>query len=223
MAIDAYGNTAATTATTTAAATKSVEDKTSLSNDDFMTLLLAQLQHQDPTKPTDTETILTQTSQLASLNSSTKTNDALEKLSKSMSSSQEFSTIAAIGKTADLGSDAISHDKDTDTTFELYFPKDVKNGTVSITDGNGDVVKTLNVDAESAGIQQFKWDGSDSAGKQAESGVYHVTSKYTDTNDNAQQTKLGVYPIEAVRFDQGDALVKVGSNYVPLTQVTEIY
>ena len=222
MAIDAYGN-RATTATTTAAVAKAVKDKTSLSNDDFMTLLLAQLQHQDPTKPTDTETILTQTSQLASLNSSTKTNDALEKLSKSMSNSQEFSTIAAIGKTADLGSDAISHDKNTNSTFEIYFPKDVKNGTISITDGNGDVVKTLNLDAASAGIHQFTWDGTNNAGRQAESAVYHIDSNYTDTNGDAQQTKLGVYPIEAVRFDQGNALVKVGSNYVPLTKVKEVY
>jgi len=222
MAIDAYGN-RATTATTTAAVAKAVKDKTSLSNDDFMTLLLAQLQHQDPTKPTDTETILTQTSQLASLNSSTKTNEALEKLSKSMSNSQEFSTIAAIGKTADLGSDAISHDKNTNSTFEIYFPKDVKNGTISITDGNGNVVKTLNLDAASAGIHQFTWDGTNNAGRQAESAVYHIDANYTDTNGDAQQTKLGVYPIEAVRFDKGDALVKVGSNYVPLTKVKEVY
>jgi len=222
MAIDAYGNTA-TTATTTASSTTAVKDKTSLSKNDFMTLLLAELKHQDPTKPTDTQAILTQTSQLSSLDASTKMNATLEKLSKSMSNSQEFSTIAAIGKTADLGSDAISHDKGTNTTFKLYFPKDVKNGTVSITDGNGAVVKTLNLDAASAGIHQFQWDGSNSAGKQAGSGVYHVISKYTDTNGNVQQTKLGVYPIEAVRFDKGDALVKVGSNYVPLTKIKEIY
>jgi len=222
MAIDAYGNTA-TTATTTASSTTAVKNKTSLSKNDFMTLLLAELKHQDPTKPTDTQAILTQTSQLSSLDASTKMNATLEKLSKSMSNSQEFSTIAAIGKTADLGSDAISHDKGTNTTFKLYFPKDVKNGTVSITDGNGDVVKTLNVDAESAGIHQFQWDGSNSAGKQAGSGVYHVTSKYTDTKGTAQQTKLGVYPIEAVRFDKGDALIKVGSSYVPLTKIKEIY
>jgi len=122
-----------------------------------------------------------------------------------------------------LGSDAISHDKDTQSTFELYFPKGVENGTISITDGNGDVIKTLDIATQSAGVHQFQWDGSDSSGEQADSGLYHINMQYTDTDGNTQQSKLGVYPIEAVRFDQGDALVKVGSNYVPLTQVKEVY
>jgi flagellar basal-body rod modification protein FlgD len=34
---------------------------------------------------------------------------------------------------------------------------------------------------------------------------------------------MGTYPIEAVRFENGAALVKVGSNYVPLDQVKEVY
>ena len=34
---------------------------------------------------------------------------------------------------------------------------------------------------------------------------------------------LGAYPIESVRFDGGNTLVKVGSNYVPLSQVREVY
>ena len=91
MAINSVGENAAlyndpTTST-------AVKDKTSLGKDDFMKLLLVQLQHQDPTEPMDSEKILTQTSQLAGLEASSNTNKALEDLAASLSNTQQFTTI----------------------------------------------------------------------------------------------------------------------------------
>lgn len=194
-----------------------------LGKDDFLKLLLVQLQYQDPTAPTDTEKILSQTSQLATLESSNNTQAALEKLATSLGSSQQFSTIAAIGKTADLGSDSIALNKGTSSTFEVYFPKAVKEGSVVITDNSGATVKTLDVGTNPSGVYQFTWDGTDSATNAVDSGIYHVNATYSDPDGATQSTRLGAYPIEAVRFDKGNALVKVGSNYVPLANIREVY
>ena len=220
MAIDATGNNSALSAAT---AQGTNNPKSILGKDDFMKLLLVQLQYQDPTEPMDSEKILTQTSQLASLESAENTKKALEKLSASLGSAQQFSTIAAIGKTADLGSDAIAHDKGSSSTFEVYFPNDVEQGSVVITDADGKTIKTLDVGTNKAGVYKFDWDGSDNNGGAADSGIYHVNAVYNDTNGNKLQTRLGAYPIESVRFDNGNTLVKVGSNYVPLSSVKEVY
>lgn len=220
MAIDATGNNAALSA---AMAKGTNNPKSILGKDDFMKLLLVQLQYQDPTQPMDSEKILTQTSQLASLESADNTKKALEKLSASLGSSQQFSTIAAIGKTADLGSDAISLDKGQSTTFEVYFPKDVAHGNIAITDKNGDKVKSLDVGEHKAGVYKFTWDGSDNDGNKVASAVYHVNATYDDSKGNQLKTKLGTYPIEAVRFDKGNTLVKVGPKYVPLSSIKEVY
>ncbi len=193
-----------------------------LGKDDFMMLLLAELQYQDPTEPTDTEKILTQTSQLAALESSDNTNKALEDLAASLANSNQFSTVAAIGKTADLGSNAISFDKEA-TTFEVYFPSDIEQGSVEILDVDGQVVKTLDVGTNPSGVYQFTWDGTDTAGNLAEEGIYYVTSSYSDAQGNPQTTRLGAYPIESVKFDGGDTYLKVGSSYVALENIKEIY
>jgi len=200
-----------------------VEDKTSLSNDDFMTLLLVELQYQDPTEPTDTEQILTQTSQLASLEATDKTNQALEDLAASLSASNDFSTISAIGKTADLGSNAIAIDEGSSSTFEMYFPSDISQGTVEITDVEGNILKTLDVGTNPAGVYQFTWDGTDNNGEQVAGGIYYASASYTDQNNEAQTTRVGTYPIESVRFDDGTTLLKLGSSYVPLENIKEIY
>jgi flagellar basal-body rod modification protein FlgD len=200
-----------------------VADKTALGKDDFMTLLLVELQHQDPTEPMDSEKILTQTSQLASLESAENTNKALEDLAASLSSSQSFSTVAAIGKTADLGSNAIAYDKGVPSTFEVYFPEEAASGNLEILDVDGNIVSTMNVEPNPAGVYQYDWDGTLSNGAAAESGVYYVTASYTNPAGEALTTRMGAYPIESVRFDGGNTLVKVGSSYVPLENVKEIY
>jgi flagellar basal-body rod modification protein FlgD len=194
-----------------------------LKKNDFLKLLLTQLQYQDPTAPTDTAKILSQTSQLATLEASTNTQKALDNLAASLGTAQQFSTISAIGKTADLGSDAITLKKGKSSTFEVYFPKAVQKGSIVITDKNGATVKTLDVGTNPAGVYKFTWDGTDSATNAVNGGIYHVNATYSDSKGVTQSTRLGAYPIEAVRFDKGKTLVKVGSNYVPLANIKEVY
>ena len=194
-----------------------------LGKDDFMKLLLVELQYQDPTEPMDTEKILSQTSELATLESADNTNKALEELSKALANTQQFSVIGAIGKTASLGNNAIGHTKGEESSFELYFPDDVKSGVIEITDNNGNVVKSTKLDPYEKGVYSFSWDGIDNGGNVADDGIYYVSANYFDANGEPRKTALGNYPIESVRFENNEALFKLGSNYVPMSQVKEIY
>ena len=171
MAITSEGLNAATNAEYVSA--KKTDDKTVLGKDDFMTLLLVELQNQDPTEPMDSDKILTQTSQLAGLEASENTNKALETLAAALGTSQQFSTVAAIGKTADLGSNAITLDEGSDSTFEVYFPDDIEQGDIQITDVNGNTLKTLDVGTNPKGVYKFTWDGTNTSGSELTSGVYY--------------------------------------------------
>ena len=202
---------------------KTIENKTALGKDDFMTLLLVELQHQDPTEPMDSDKILSQTSQLAGLEASENTNKALADLALSLGSANQFSTIAAIGKTADLGSNAISYSEGSTSTFEVYFPQSIEQGTVQVMDDSGNVIKSLDVGTNPSGVYKFDWDGSNNSGNPVEEGLYYVNASYTDQSGNTQETRLGAYPIESVKFDNGETLVKVGSSYVPLASIKEVY
>ncbi len=221
MAINSVGDNLATYGDYTT--TKKVEDKTALDKDDFMTLLLIQLQNQDPTEPMDSAKILDQTSQLATLEASENTNKALADLAASLGSSQQFSTIAAIGKTADLGSNAIGYDEGSVSSFEVYFPESIASGNLEILDSAGNIVSTMEIEPNPSGVYQFDWDGTLSDGSVAESGVYYVTATYNDESGTAQTTRMGAYPIESVRFEGSDTLVKVGSTYVNINDIAEIY
>jgi len=221
MAITSTGENAALTAEYKAPTV--AEDKSILSKDDFMTLLLVELQHQDPTEPMDSEKILSQTSQLATLEASENTNKALSDLAVSLGSSQQYTTIAAIGKTADLGSNAIGYDEGSVSSFEVYFPEEITSGTLEILDTNGNIVSTMNIEPNPSGVYQFDWDGTLSNGDAAESAMYYITASYKNPAGDDLTTRMGAYPIESVRFKDGATLVKVGSSYVDIENVVEIY
>jgi len=196
-----------------------------LDKDSFMKLLLVELQYQDPTDPMDSDKILTQTSQLATLESADNTNKAMEELVAQMKSSQDFSSISAIGKMASLGSNAISLEEGQLANFEIYFENEIQTGTLNIANSSGDTVRTVSLDEQTgkSGVLAFQWDGVSDSGEQLAPGYYYITSDYTDVDGEAQETQFGIYPVESVRFDEGKALMKLGSSYVPQEYIVEYF
>ncbi len=222
MAIDAYGNTLTSSSNTTTTASTAVNPNGILGKDDFLKLLMLELKYQDPTSPMDSEKILTQTSQLATLESSENTTKALTTLAAALTASAQFTGISAIGKIADTGSNAVLATKGSTTDFELYFPDDVTTGKINIMDSNGKILKTMTIGATDAGVAQYSWDGTNSAETALESGTYYVESTYTKADGTSATTRIGRYPIESIKFDSGTTYAKLGSNYIDFSKIQEI-
>lgn len=210
------------TGTTLTNAPAGTNPKGILGKDDFLKLLLLELKYQDPTAPMDTEKILAQTSQLATLESAENTNKALEELAAALSSSMQYSGIAAIGKIADTGSNAVALEEGSNVKFELYFPKDVQTGSVNILDVNGNVLRTMPIGATDKGVAQYTWDGKDNNGMTLDEGVYYVESDYTAADGTSATARVGLYPIESIKFDSGKTYAKLGSNYVDFSTIKEV-
>ncbi|HEX5330823.1 flagellar hook capping FlgD N-terminal domain-containing protein [Sulfuricurvum sp.] len=223
MAIDAYGNNTATSAASSGtASTSTTNPKSVLGKDDFLKLLLLELKYQDPTAPMDSEKILSQTSQLATMEASSNTNKALETLAASLTSSMQYSGISAIGKIADTGSNGIVFEKGKNTDFELYFPDDVTTGKVNVLDKNGKILKTMDIGATDAGVAKYSWDGKNDAGATVDEGIYYIESTYTKADNTTATTRVGLYPIESIKFDSGKTYAKLGSGYVDFSTIKEV-
>ena len=202
---------------------KAVNPKGILGKDDFMKLLLTELKYQDPTSPMDTEKMLTQTSQLATLESADNTNKAMKALVDQLKAGQNLGVVSAIGKMGSLGSDTILYTKNKPKDFDLYFAHDIQTGTVKILDKKGNLVKTYNLQPQDKGVLSFTWDGTDNEGKQVDSGEYKIVADYSDGASGSYTTSYGSYPITSVKFDNGSALLKLGNYYYPIAKVKEIY
>jgi len=198
--------------------------KSKLDSQAFMKLFIAELEHQDPTKPMDTDKMIEQTSQMSNLEMNTTMQKTLNNLATQLSQSQTLNTINTIGKMADTGNRYIDvTDDDKSKSFDLYFGNDIQSGNVVIKDKSGDIIKTIPLNAHSKGVLSFDWDLRDSDGKRVPSDTYEVTAEFKSPDGTSHKTALGAYPIEAVKFDKGKALAKLGDNYVPFDQIKEIY
>lgn len=199
-----------------------------LTSDDFMTLLLTELQYQDPTDPMDSETMLTQTSQMSTLSSTEETNQVMQDLASQISNNMNTYAISAVGKVGSLGDPAITLTEGSSTNFEMYYKNEIESGTITVTDSSGNIVRTVNLaylgdDVTKQGTIEFEWDGTNNSGEQMESGTYYVTSSYTDTNGEAQTTQVGNNLIESVRFDGDETYIKMGSSYYSIDDVVEYF
>lgn len=219
--------TVSSTSAYTATSDLGVNPKSILGKDDFMKLLLTELQHQDPTSPMDSDKILSQTSQLAQLESQEKTNAALEALTASFANNKNFAAVSSIGKYAKL-ENTLALTKDTDgnpnaINFELEFAEDIESGSIQIYDENYYLVKTLEIEAGDAGKQSFNWDGTNNAGENATGGSYTVIAKYVNEDGVNLKGEFGSHKIESVKFDEGKTYLKLDGTFVSFDHVTEIF
>jgi len=198
-----------------------------LQKDDFLKLLITQLEYQDPTQPTDTEEILNQTSQLASLEAQQNTNKVLEELAKSFSQNKNFSAVSAIGKYAKLDT-KIEVKKDDKgniqpVTFNLNFDEDAKSGTIQIFDDKNRLVKTMKIDQTTKGIHSYKWDGLSDAGESVQPGEYKIVAKYINPDGVTLDADFGSYKIEAVKFEDSKTYVKINGSFIDFSKIQEIF
>jgi len=218
-AVTSTSTTVANTSNTTA-----TNPNAQLDSQAFMKLLLTELQYQDPTSPMDTDKMLTQTSQLSALEAQNATKTAMDNMTKSFQTSANYSLASAIGKMADTGLSALNVQGGAGGKFDVYLPTDTTTSTVSIVDSTGNTTyKTFNYDAKSKGTFQVDWDGTNNEGAKVSDGAYYVKVVYNGTDGTTGKSTIGSYPIEGIKVDGATAYFKVGSQYVDVTSIKEIY
>ena len=162
-----------------------------MNKDDFLQLLMAQLQNQDPLSPEDPKDFVSQLAQFSSLEQQINSNSNLENLSKAIQSLQQSQSMAQgvslLGKTVQGNGNTLSvaGGKALDATFQL--PQAAAQVAVGIFDSNGNQVTTLNLGAQAAGTGAFSWDGKDSKGKQVADGTYSYQVAAQDKAGNTIQ------------------------------------
>ena len=167
------GSSNSSSATSAASATSSSIG--GLTMNDFLTLMTAQLQNQDPLNPTDSNQFLSQLSELSTVEGISQLNTSLTSLSNSMISSQALTAASLVGKGVLAPASSAFYTSGTAMTGAVQVPSGATNVVLSITNSGGALVDQMNVPA-SAGSQTFSWNGLGSDGKALPSGTYAIAA-----------------------------------------------
>ncbi len=137
---------------------KTETDSVQADTDKFMTLLVTQLQNQDPLNPMDNAQMTSQLAQLQTVTGVNKLNTTLESLKSSYQSTESLQATQLIGSGVLVEGDGILlHKSQAILGVELETPADKVQ--IVITDSSGKDVASLELGEQEAGIIPIAWDG----------------------------------------------------------------
>jgi flagellar basal-body rod modification protein FlgD len=145
-----------------------------LGMDSFLTMLVAQLQNQDPLNPMEGSDFSAQLAQFSQLEQLINLNDVMETFSGSSNQPSEGDFLNYIGKLVTGNVDTMTVDEGAVSGgfYSLSQPADVM---ISVIDADGNTIKTLYEGQQTAGSHIISWDGTDTAGEAIIDGSYTYT------------------------------------------------
>ncbi|KAF0865293.1 flagellar hook assembly protein FlgD [Pseudomonas sp. LD120] len=171
--------TAATSADGLAAATNSVAGKKALDQDSFMKLLVTQMSNQNPLDPQDNSAFVAQLAQFASLGEMAKLNTTVNAITSNYKSSQALQASSLVGRSVIVQTGTTQVDTSKSMTGSVTVPSSVSSVTVTVTDKDGNTVKTIDLGSQKAGNSSFVWDGTKTDGTKADPGNYTFKASTT--------------------------------------------
>lgn len=200
--------------------------------DSFMTLLITQLQNQDPLKPMENAEMTSQLAQINTVNGIEELNETLNGITSQIGAGQTMQAVGLIDKAVlvpgnnvkvNVGEDGESYA----TPFGIELDKPAENVTVTISNKSGEVVYTKELGAVQAGVESFSWGGKTTDGEAVPDGAYKVSFKATDAEgEDIESSSLNYALVNGVTpaDDNGSVRLDLGAVYgqVTLDQVKQI-
>jgi flagellar basal-body rod modification protein FlgD len=151
-------------------------------SDRFLKLLVAQMQNQDPLNPMDNAQVTSQMAQINTVTGIEKLNTAIAGLSSQFTQLQAMQGATLVGRDVIVPGNVLDIDEGVGQGgFELTSAADAVK--VEILSASGQVVDTLSLGAQSAGMHSFDWQAGTATN---DSGLrFRVTSTLGASNTTA--------------------------------------
>jgi flagellar basal-body rod modification protein FlgD len=150
-----------------------VAAKDKLGQAQFMTLMIAQLRNQDPTKPMDPSEYLGQLAQFGTVSGIQDMQNSLTSLADSLRSSQLLGGTSLVGRDVLSTADEAWVGETGGIAGAVDMPAGVTEATLVVTDASGQLIRRMPLSTDE-GIGVFEWDGVTDQGEHAIAGNYTI-------------------------------------------------
>jgi len=203
------------------------QDIGSVSQEDFLQLLITQLKNQDPMQPQDSQEFASQLAQFTSLEELQKLNSTstqgveanlmlAQTINNTMAATMIGKEVKAIGNTISL-----VEGEEPPISFQTgAFADDLK---VTIQDAAGTTVKTIGMNSVAEGDHTINWDGTNDDGSVLPPGEY--TFSVSATNAAGEEIAVDtvmIGMISAIRYTSAGAIFVVNGRDIPFSSVLEL-
>lgn len=201
---------------------KSGRSATEEAQDRFMTLLVTQMQNQDPLNPMDNAQMTSQLAQLSTVTGIEKLNGTMEAMISSVQSSQTFQAASMIGRKVFVPGNVLQLANGAGN-FGVELPADVDKVEVSIRDAGGNVVRQWSTGAQKAGVLPLAWDGHNGDGARVPDGRYSFEVAATAGGQKAYAYTLSQGQVASIaNSGQGVTLTLQDLGSVALNDIRQV-
>lgn len=198
-------------------------DKTVMGKDDFLSLLVAQLQNQDPLNPSESTEFTAQLAQFSSLEQLQNMNTTLGNFEVYQSTLNNIQSSGFIGKTVTASGESlvVNDGAANPITFELS--ESSENVYIKIYDATGAYIADMDEGSLAAGKHTVTWDAIDDNGMAADDGIYTFAVMATDANGNSVATTSFVSGrVTGVNYETGETMLLIGDQEISISSVIRV-
>ena len=183
-----------------------------MGSDDFMTLMIAQMKHQDPTKPMDQMAFMSQLAEFSSLSGIQELNGAFGELSTNLTGAQAVQASSLVGRSVAMDTQVASltpvgRNEAGDTVHMLSATVDMgrqsEGGVFEVRDGSGRIVFSGELPAGSGHVPVV-WDGAAADGSQLPPGEYSISAQVERGGDLRPARVYGHDTVISVAIGSGN-------------------
>jgi len=156
-----------------------------LDQEDFLRLLTQQLSMQDPSKPVDNDSMISQMASFSTVDGISQMTAQFEDLNSVMTSSQALQASTLVGQKVLIPANTGYKEAGAGIEAVISLPQAAPGVKVAVSNETGELIKTINMANLPAGNNEFKWDGTDENGDPVGAGNY--TIKATGRVDGESQ------------------------------------
>lgn len=198
-----------------------------LGKDDFLKMLTAQMQYQNPLEPMNDQEFIGQMTQFSSL-------EQLQNLNETMSTNSQWNMLLSqtinntmatslIGKTVTADASITAVGKDHTSPINFNSSGFALSGVVTVYDAEGSIVRTITLSQLQAGEHNITWNGKDNIGNDLPVGNYGYSVDLRDPQGKAVSAAgFNKGLVTGVDYIDGQAYLLVNGGMIPLASVRSV-
>ncbi|WP_447554859.1 flagellar hook assembly protein FlgD [Vreelandella sp. EE22] len=200
--------------------------------DSFMTLLITQLQNQDPLNPMDNSEMTSQLAQINTVSGIEQLNATLNGITQQMDAGRALQAAGLIDKAVLVPGNNVMVSVNEEggsyaTPFGIELERPADQVVATVTSRSGEIVYTRELGAVKAGVESFSWGGLTDEGAAVPAGAYSVNFKAMNAEGELLESRALNYAlVQGVSPGTGgdDVRLDLGAVYgqVALNQVKQI-
>ncbi len=197
--------------------------ESALGEEDFLSLMMTQMKHQDPLSPMDTNQFMDQITQMNTVKQLMSANEKLDQLTVGITSINNESAVNLVGHEVVAHGDSFLHEAGSSEELVFELGTEAKEAVVTITNESGTVVDTIELGELGAGEHQVTWSGRNAGGGRAPEGNYKYSIDAVD--ENGQPVGVATFVtglVEELRFVNGQPMLFIDGQEVGLGAILRV-